>query len=184
MIRITDPDHDFIPAGQSFVRSDTGELTRDWEQGIHTIDSPRTQAVSGWVGGKTLRTKDASFDVTTPKAVVALSSVDDRPLPESHLVMVSAVARAVASPGNKGPYLSEPVHARIVLRTKVDDLELLSMTADGRVASRPHVEYRDGTLTIEIPAAGGTHWYVLRSRGGVTAPARGAAADRSTRARP
>ena len=52
---VTDPDHDFIPEGQSFVRSDTGELMRDWEKGIHTIDSPRTQAVSGWIGGKSSR---------------------------------------------------------------------------------------------------------------------------------
>ena len=61
---VTDPDHDFIPEGQSFVRSDTGELTRDWEQGIQTIDTPRTQAVSGWIGGKTLKTRDATFETS------------------------------------------------------------------------------------------------------------------------
>jgi hypothetical protein len=181
---VTDPDHDFIPEGQSFVRSDTGELTRDWEQGIHTIDSPRTQAVGGWIGGKRIETKDASFEVMTRKAVVALSSVDDRPLSESQFVLVTAVARTVGSPGGKAPYLSEPVYARIALRTKASDLELLSMTGDGRVAAKPNFERRDGTLTFEIPAAGGTHWYVLKSRGRVSAPASGAAAGRSARARP
>ena len=100
---VTDPDRDFIPPGQSFVRSDTGELTRDWEQGIQTIDTPRTQAVSGWIGGKTLKTRDASFETRTKKAVIALSSVDSRPLSESHFVLVTAVARAVASPGNRAP---------------------------------------------------------------------------------
>ena len=98
----------------------------------------------------------------TRKAVVVLSSVDDRPLSESQLVLVSAIARTVSSPGNKPPYLSEPVYARITLRTRASvHLELLSMTADGRVAARPQVEHRPGTVTFEIPAAGGTHWYVL-----------------------
>ena len=54
---ITDPDHDFIPAGQSFVKSDTGELIRNWKYGIETINTPRTQAVSGWIGGKTLQAR-------------------------------------------------------------------------------------------------------------------------------
>ncbi len=64
--RITDPDHDFIPAGQNFVKSDTGELVRDWEYGIQTIDSPKTQAVSGSIGGKTFKLGAAIFRFDTP----------------------------------------------------------------------------------------------------------------------
>jgi hypothetical protein len=164
-ILVTEPDRDFLPPGQSFVRSDTGELTRDWEQGIQTIDTTRTQAVSGWIGGKTLRTSDASFEATTRKAVVALSSVDNRPLSESRFILVTAVARAVPSPGNRPPYLSEPVYARVTLRTNTGDLELLSLGRDGRVPARQQLERRSGALTFELPAAGGTHWYVLKSRG-------------------
>ncbi len=184
-IKVTDPEQDFIPEGQSFVRSDTGELTRDWEQGVHTIDTPRTQAISGWIGGKTLKTGDASFEVTTPKAVVALSSVDDRPLSESRFVLITAVARAVASPGGHWPYLSEPVYARITLRNNAGDLELLAVGSDGRIAERPHVEHRDGAVTVEIPTARGTHWYILKSRRGASAPASGGAAtSKSPRATP
>jgi hypothetical protein len=161
---VTDPDHDYIPEGQSFVRSDTGELTRDWAQGIHTIDTPRTQAVSGWIGGKTLQTRDASFEAITPKAVIALSSVDDRPLSDSHFILVTAVARAIGSPGDKAPYLSEPVYARIKLRTKIPDLELLALGKDGRVSARPHFDRRADFLEFAVPSAGGTHWYVLKSK--------------------
>ena len=42
---VTDPDHDHIPAGATEVRSDTGELARNWTEGVQTIDTPRTQAV-------------------------------------------------------------------------------------------------------------------------------------------
>src|SRR3954452_14571136 len=72
---VTDPDHDFIPAGQSFVRSDTGELTRSWNEGIQTIDTPKTQAVSGWIGGKSFSLEDATFEFSTRKAVGALTSI-------------------------------------------------------------------------------------------------------------
>ncbi|MHC4300850.1 MAG: glycoside hydrolase 5 family protein, partial [Planctomycetota bacterium] len=44
---ITAADKDFIPAGRDFVRSDTGELARNWVRGYQTIDTERTQAVHG-----------------------------------------------------------------------------------------------------------------------------------------
>jgi hypothetical protein len=160
---VTDPDRDFIPAGQTFVRSDTGELTRDWEFGIQTIDTPRTQAVSGWIGERSLRTRDATFDARTKKAVIALSSVDDRPLADSRFILVTAVARAIPSPGDQPPYRSEPVLGRIALRTNVADLELLALGPDGRVVGKPALERRGDSLSFELPAGGGTHWYVLKS---------------------
>jgi hypothetical protein len=163
-IVITDPDHDFIPEDQSFVRSDTGELTREWERGIQTIDTPRTQAVNGWIGGESLKTRDATFEARTKKAVVALSSVDDRPLSESGFVLVTAVARTIPSPGNRPPFLSEPVHCRITLRTKTPDLELLALGRDGRVVGRRPLNQQDGVLTFEVPTSGGTHWYALKTR--------------------
>ena len=96
---LTDPDHDFIPEGQSFVRSDTDELTRDWELGVQTIDSPKTQAVSGWIGGKVLKTRDVTFETSTAKAVIALSSVDNRPLNTSRFIMITAVAACFPAAG-------------------------------------------------------------------------------------
>ena len=95
---VTDPDHDFIPAGQSFVRSDTGELTRSWNEGIQTIDTPKTQAVSGWIGGKSFSLEDATFEFSTRKAVVALTSIDGEPLATSRFILVTAIAQARSAP--------------------------------------------------------------------------------------
>jgi hypothetical protein len=160
---ITDPDHDFIPAGQSFVRSDTGELTRDWEHGIQTIDTERTQAVSGWIGGKLLKTRDASFQFRTGKAVIALSSVDGRPVASSRFILITAMARVVSSPGGRLPLLSEPVIGTISLRTTVDGLDLLALGRDGQVVGRAPPSRSDGALSVSIPAARGTHWFVLKT---------------------
>ncbi|MFI5457593.1 MAG: glycosyl hydrolase family 5 [Isosphaerales bacterium] len=159
---ITDPDRDFIPQGQSFVRSDTGEMTRDWELGIQTIDAPRTQAVSGWIGGKTLKTRDATFQFRTKKAVVALTSIDNQPLSGSGFILITAMARAVASPGSRTPMLSEPVVGTISLRASTQGLELLALGGDGRVIRRSSPARLEGALTISIPSGGGTHWFVLK----------------------
>ena len=165
-IVVTDPDRDFIPENQSFVRSDTQELTRDWVQGIQTIDTPKTQAVGGWIGGKNLKTRDATIATSTRKAVIALSSVDNRPLNTSRFIMITTVARVVSSPGNQSPFLSEPVVSKISLQTENTVMQLLSLGKDGRVVDSSNLEREAGRLTVDLPTARGTHWYVLRARGG------------------
>jgi hypothetical protein len=171
---VTDPQHDFIPAGQSWVTSDTGELTRNWKEGIETIDTPRTKAVSGWIGGKTLELKDASFAFSTGKAVVALSSVDNQPLASSRFILVTAIAQTRPSPVATGgkpdptsvpsslPFLSQPVVGEVRLRTEVDGLELLALGPDGKVVGRSRPPRQGDLLTVSLPASRGTHWYVLR----------------------
>lgn len=160
-IQINDPDRDMIPPDQFEVRSDTGELTRDWRRGVHVVNTARTQSVSGWIGGEDLKTADARFQFQTRKAVVALSSVDDEPLFKSRFILVTAVARARAAPENRAPLLSEPTRGTITLKTETPNLQLLALAADGRVAGRHDLKYDDGTITIQLPAAGGTHWWVL-----------------------
>ena len=160
---LTDPDHDFIPAGQAFVRSDTGELLRNWKYGIQTIDTPKTQAVSGWIEGKTLKTHDVSFLFNNKKATVAVSSLDSQPLASSRFIMITAMARAVSSPGGRMPMLSEPVTGSISLQTKIKSLQLLALRSDGRVIDRSEPLRNHETLTIQLPTDHGTHWYVLKS---------------------
>ena len=160
---VTDPDHDFIPAGQAFVRSDTGELLRNWKYGIQTIDTPKTQAVSGWIEGKTLKTHDVSFLFNNKKATVALSSLDNQPLTSSRFILITAMARVVSSPGGRMPMLSEPVTGSISLQTNATGLQLLALRSDGRVADRSEPVQDRETLTIQLPTDHGTHWYVLKS---------------------
>jgi len=170
-IVIEDPDRDMLPEGASEIRSDTDELSRDWNQGVQLIDAPKTQAVSGWVGGKDLRTTDARFHFRTKKAVVALSSVDDQPLGKSRFILVTTVARAVIGAQNRPPMLSEPVVGTVALTTEADDLELLALAADGKVASRQAAPRTQGVVSLSLPAGRGTHWFVLKSRAADPKPA-------------
>jgi len=157
---ITDTDRDFIPAGRNFVRSDTGELTRNWVKGCQTIDTDRTQAVHGWVGGESLHLKHVSFEITTPKAAVAVSSLDGEAIGKSRKILISAVARAVPSSGGRMPMLSEPVKGRIRIAGP-RGLKLVPLAGDGSKLSALKAEYADGKYVIEFPAQSGTHWFML-----------------------
>jgi hypothetical protein len=161
---VTDPDHEFIPSGQSFVRSDTGEILRNWRYGIQTINTPKTQAVSGWVGGKTFRLGDVTIRVDTPKAVVVLTSLDDQPLSSSRSILITAMARAVGATPGKLPFRSEPVVATIELNTQTSGLELLALGSGGKIEERLAPTTSAEGLTVRLPTRKGTHWYALKVR--------------------
>jgi len=160
---VTDSDKDFIPAGRDFVRSDTGELTRNWVEGYQIIDTDKTQAVHGWIGGRDLRLKQTGFNITTPKAAVAVSSLDGRAIGESRKVLISAVARAVPSDGGKMPMLSEPVEGLIRIAGP-RGLKLIPLAGDGSRLSVLEGKYGDGKYTVELPAQSGTHWFMLTDK--------------------
>ncbi len=112
---ITDPDQDLLPPGATAVVSDTGEIARDWAAGIQIIDTPRTQAFSGWIGGQTLESSALRVALRTPKAVVVASSLDGLPLTESRDVLLTAIGRVVA-PGGRLPFRAEPIVGTVALR--------------------------------------------------------------------
>jgi hypothetical protein len=157
---VTDTDKNFIPAGRDSVRSDTGELTRNWVKGYQIIDTDKTQAVHGWIGGETLHLKNTGFAVTTPKAAVAISSLDGKAIGESRKVLISAVARAVPSEGGRMPMLSEPVEGFIHIAGP-RGLKLIPLAGDGSKLRALEVKYADGKYAVELPAQSGTHWFIL-----------------------
>ena len=165
---ITDPNHDYIPAEQSFVRSDTRELMHSLKYGIQTIDTPKTQAVSGWVGEKTLKLADSTIRVENAKAVVALTSLDDEPLASSRRILVTAVARAITDRPERPPFRSEPVVATINLRSKSSAVQLLALGPNGKTTERVALKNGPDGYTAQLPTQRGTHWYILEAGGPVT----------------
>lgn len=157
---ISDLDRDFIAAGENQVRSDTGELTRDWVQGVQTIDSPRTQAAHGWMEGREVKLRDVTLRIDTPKAAVAVSSLDGQPIRQSRRLLISMVARVMASEGGKMPMLSEPVRGELTIRAP-EKLRWIPLAGDGSRLEAVDAPYSTGQYTLRLPAPRGTHWFLL-----------------------
>jgi hypothetical protein len=156
---------DFIPAGQTnFVESDTKELKRDWDTGVHTINTTRSQIASGWIGGKSIDLGDVSFNVTTKKAVVAVQSLENNPIITSKNIFITAMARCQPGTGNTLPFLCEPLAGTITLKAP-PGLRVFSVTNTGAsvlsVANSYTYNGTDGTYTVDLQNAAG-HWLILK----------------------
>ncbi len=165
-IEVTDLDRDFLPADARAVESDTGELRRDWVAGVQTIDTARTQAASGWIGGLRVELADVVVEIETPKAAVVVSALDDQPIATSELLLVTAVARSTPDPAGGGGYRSEPVVGRVSLQTGAGRaLVPLSGGSRARTAPSDRVpipgEIVEGRQSFELPSQLSTHWYLI-----------------------
>ena len=180
---VTDPDHDFIPAGQSFVRSDTGELTRSWNEGDPDDRYPQDPGRQRLDRRQELFLEDATFEFSTRKAVVALTSIDGEPLATSRFILVTAIAQARSAPpqpqaarrgagtsSSDTPFASEPVVGEIKLRSKTTGLELLSLGPDGKVVSRTTPSRQPGRH-LDHPASRPRH-PLVRAHGQPRRPGR------------
>ncbi len=164
------------------IASDTGELL--WEAtekraGRLTINTPRAQAAIGWVGGRTLKTDDAEFQLKTPFCAVSLVALDGQPLARSKKILLVAAARYAntgmewnaerTSVGDKWggpPLLIEAVEGEIVLRRAAGTAALQAVPLDG--CGRPRTERpaepakRDAGIVVPLHANDATVWYVLQ----------------------
>jgi hypothetical protein len=174
---VTDPNRDLLPPGATKVRSDTGELERDWGAGVETIDTPMSQAAVGWIGGRSIALRDVEIRIDTPKAAVALTSLDGRPLASSTKILLTVVGQVATSPGDALPFLAQPVRGSIVLRSsKVAHILIpLSPTAHpGPPADGTHAPARSQVVPgypdpagqrFTLPVQPGTHWWLLQPAG-------------------
>ncbi|HJW27330.1 MAG TPA: cellulase family glycosylhydrolase [Rhodocyclaceae bacterium] len=160
---ITNPQQSFIAGGATAVTSDTGELQRDWGQGIYTINTPRTQAAMGWLGDKNIRLPDVAISVTTPSATVAVQALDGQPISTSRNLMVSLGARAVPV-NNQMPYYAEPVTGRVTVRAP-SGMKLYKRGTDGVEKELP-VTYSNGVYTLNLDTTLHTYWLFLKSQKG------------------
>ena len=157
---VTDLNKDFIAEDQNEVRSDTGQLARNWAKGYQTIDTDKTKAVHGWIGGEKFELKGATFEIQTPKAAVAVSSADDKAIGASRKIMITAIARVVGTNGSRMPLLSEPVKGTVHIKGPVG-LKLVPLGGDGSRLEPIEASYLNGIYTVKLPAPRGTHWFML-----------------------
>jgi hypothetical protein len=157
---LSDPDQSLIDPAASEVASDTGELRHNWKLGIFTIDTPRTQAATGWIGGRSLELADVVFDISTPNASVAVQSLDGRVIADAKALLISLGARSVPSVGNQLPFRSELVTGTLRIRAQ-QGLKLYRRALPGE-EREVHTDYRDGRYVVTLDRSLSTYWLVLK----------------------
>ncbi|MGD2174096.1 MAG: hypothetical protein PVJ27_01735, partial [Candidatus Brocadiaceae bacterium] len=159
------------------LASDTGELWRDWQLGVGTIDTPRTQVAYGNLGesGRTWSTADCAFDISTPFAVAFLSSLTEENLADSDRLLLIAVARAentgmafnmagtsIVQKG-RAPIIAEPVVGTVEFNTSRDNLTLYPLRVDGSRGPGVDIPVKDGRATVELEPDSATIFYAVEA---------------------
>jgi hypothetical protein len=162
----TDPERSFIAGNAQGASSDTGELRRDWEQGIFTVSTRRTQAAMGRIGGRTVKLPDVEVSLSTPDATVAVQSLDGNPIRRSDDIMISAGARSGPEPGSRYPIFSEPVEGKLTIYAR-KGLRLYRWASGLRTRVRVTTPYARGRYTIALDKSLRSYWLILgRARAG------------------
>lgn len=161
---VADPRRSYLPAGATSVASDTGQISRDWKAGTLKINTPRTQAVAGWLGGHPVATADVSVTLDTPKGVVAVASLDGRPIATSRKLLLTAIGRALPAAEDREPFSSEPIKGVVTIRSDAESLRLIPVNGAGEALEPLPVAKGGGGKGYEIslPAASGSHWFLLQ----------------------
>ena len=157
---VQDAMESLLPPDAAVAASDNGELKRNWAEGHFTVDTPRSQAVSGWVGGKALVTADASFALETASASVVVQSLDERPMRQSADILITSTALAMPGAQNRTPFLSEPIKGTLTVAA-LRGLRLYAWDANARRYKATPVTARNGKYVVDFDALPPTHWLRL-----------------------
>ncbi|MEN4826639.1 glycosyl hydrolase family 5 [Pseudomonas sp. P39-UII1] len=155
-----DPDQSLLDANASEAVTDTGELRRNWQQGVYTIDTPLTQAATGWLGGQSMSLGDVTLQLKTAYASVAVQSLDAKPLGQSRNLLISLGSRAVPRPDDMTPFHVEPLEGGLSIKAPAG-LKLYSRTADGQEKTLA-ANYQDGRYLITFDGQNMTNWLFLK----------------------
>jgi len=166
------------------IVSDTGEIVRDWKNGVIAIDTPRSQGLTGFPGKAPRKFKDLEISTTNLFATIMASSLDRKPLASSSKVFLTTVGRAendkdkiiygaiakdpsgargermTLEKGKGGKVVVETVNAEIKL--KASSARLTPLAPDMSAAA-PAKEFKavDGTVTVVAGEGVPSIWYLL-----------------------
>lgn len=167
-----------FPREQAMLTSDTGELIWSrYEQakGVVTIDSPRSQALVGFLPAGAARVTNLSADVRNTFCALVLSSLEPETIARSRRLLLTAgarventgmqwdAARARVTEQGRAPTLIEPVTGQITLHDLAEATAVSVQPLDGagHALGAPQVGIRSGAgwqFSVGAPA---TTWYLI-----------------------
>ncbi len=170
---ITDKDQ-VVDLSLGDVRSDTGELYRNWRKQYGTIDTPMTKVAYGMVGKNGLIELDG-FKVRskTDFAVIAASSLTSDDLSKTDNILLTTVGRAMNTDSKfvgdlmyelgRTPVLAEVIEAEISIKTENPDLKVWGINAEGFYVGLIPTTYEDGYIKFNVGEKFPSIYYLIRN---------------------
>jgi hypothetical protein len=161
------------------IRSDTGELTwmvGEKRSGRVLIDTPRSQALVGYLAQSPAATRHLQSHVQTAFCAITLSALDDQPIASSSRLLLTTAAR-VANTGmqwnatrtslenwGKAPSRIEPVTGSVVLTGLQSGRTVTAQALDSSGAPRGALQElipKDGGWSLDLGQQAPTTWRLI-----------------------
>jgi len=163
-----------LPAdtGESFTKSDTGELYRDWEKNLGIIDSPKTKCAYGMLcKNGDVKLNGVKIKCDTDYAVIAMSSLTDAPITESDNILLTTVGRAENTDAKfsgelmldigKPPVVVENIEAEIEIETNQSGMNVWAISAEGYYIGKIPAVEADGKLRFKVGEVARSMYYLI-----------------------
>lgn len=153
-INVDKPKDDEADRRDGEVLSDTRELHRDWRAGIFSVDTSRSQAAGGRIGGKEIALSNVKLRMSNAFASVVVQALDSKSIVQSGDILVSAASSSSPSENTGLPFLGEPL---------IGDVEIQGL--DGlRSSEQAGVQVRReaGRYIVHFDGKAPVHWVSLR----------------------
>jgi hypothetical protein len=142
---------DYVRSGTA--RSVTGELFTDWSNGIFTVDTPRTQAIVGFLQKTPKGVSNLWVDLSNEFVTVMATSIDGAPISQSKRVLLTAVGNTINSGmeiAPSGTSFKQGGHAPILIEPMVGKVKLSKLQG---TLGKPVVYYLNasGTRMGQVP---------------------------------
>lgn len=156
-----------VGASSGQFLSVTGEILSDTSANIVKVNTQKTQAVSGFIGGQTIELSDIKVAVNNPFATVTYSAVENKPLYQSssNLLTVlgdsrntgavytkNADGNIVMTNAGTGPVLVEPITGTVTIKTN-NDITVYPLTSSGKRGSAKAVTSVSGGKSFTMEAS-------------------------------
>lgn len=141
----------------------------DPRAGRLALDTPHTQGLVGWSGGRSATTPNLTIKVESPFAAVVASALGPEPIASTRRLLVTAIGRAepsgltyvdpgrrdVADPGH-APILVEPTRA-VVTWKRAGKLRAYALDNDGRRLAEVPLDATKDAATLKIAEGSAIH---------------------------
>ena len=154
------------------VRSDTGELYRNFTDNYGYVDTEKTKCAFGFLekNGE-IAMNGMKVKCKTDFAVIAMSSLTDQSLNETDNILLTAVGRAQNTDAKfykeymldigKPPVLIENIEAEIEIDTVHSDLQVWAISPEGYYIGTVPTSYENGKLKLQIGAVSQSMYYLI-----------------------